>query len=238
MLTHAINWMQIATTLVEALLLLRVVALKLYRIYLFITIFCTLNVLFDGVSWYVGWASHEAGNIFVYTLFFFALLYPFVAWDAFEESKAQVAKLRRLQTIRMVSGLLLTAICALLIGLFVQPADADGNSAMAPYMGVFLLTGSASGAAAFLWFLYRFAKAQKIVMAHNTSVWAIFFIIASLLQILDCLEIMIRGLIPEMASDLGGMVLLTLNLALLAWCIFSLKAAPSDVAPAQEKASP
>ncbi len=227
-----------ATTVVEAVLVVRVVALKLYRIYAFITLYCVLNVLFDGVSWYEGWRSEPAANIFVYSLFFFALLYPFVAWDAVEESKALLGKVRRLQTVRMVSGLFLTGICALLIALTVQPTDAQGNSSIAPFMGVFLLTGAASAGAAFLWFLYRFTRAQKIAMAHNTFVWTIFFIVAFCLAILGCLETLIRGLIPALAGDIAGMVLLTANLGLLAWCIVSLKAAPSDVAHEPENATP
>lgn len=236
MLSHAIDWMQMATTVVEAVLLVRVVALKLYRIYAFITLYCVLNVLFDAVSWYVGWQSAGAANIFIYSLFFFAVLYPFAAWDAFEESKALLGKLRRMQTVRMASGLFLTAICALVVVLVAQPTDEQGNSSVAAFLGVFLLTGAASAGAAFLWFLYRFTRAQKIAIAHNTFVWTIFFIAAFLLAILDCLETIIRGLIPAVAGDIAGVVLLTLDLGLLAWCIISLKAAPSDVAQAGEKA--
>lgn len=235
MLSHAIDWMQMATTVVEAVLLVRVVALKLYRIYAFITLYCALSVLFDGVSWYEGWQSQPAANVYICSLFFFTLLFPFVAWDAFEESKAQLGKLRRLQTVRMVSGLFLTGIFALLIALAL-PSDAQGSSNMAAFMGLFLLTGAASGGAAFLWFLYRFTRAQKIAVAHNTFVWTIFFIAAFCLVILNCLEAMIRGLIPTLAGDIAGIAVLTGNLALLAWCIFSLKSAPKDVAQAPEKA--
>jgi hypothetical protein len=236
MLKHAIDWMQMGTTVVEGLLLLRVVSLKLYRIYIFVTLYCALNLLFDAVSWYVGWDAPEAENIFIYSLYFFALLNPFVAWDVFEESKAQIGKLRRMQTIRMASGLFLTGICALVVGIYVQPTDAQGNSTIGPFMGVFLLTGAASAGAAFLWFLYRFARTQKIAIAHNTFVWTVFFIVSFLLSILDCMEVMIRALIPAAAADIAGVVLLTVNLALLAWCIFSLKAVPSDVASASENA--
>lgn len=238
MLTQAINWMQMGATVVEALLLLRVAGLKLYRIYLFITLFCALNVLFDGVMWYVGWDSREAANVFIYSLFFYTVLFPFAAWDALEESKAQMAKVRRLQTLRMVSGLFLTGICALIVVFSLDPEDIHGNSARAVYMGLFLLTGAASGAAAFLWFLYRYARAQKIVLAHNTSVWTMFFMLIAVLQILDCLADMTRGLIPDKAADIGAMVLLALNVVLLGWCIFALKPVPRDVQQAAEKASP
>jgi hypothetical protein len=48
---------------------------------------------------------------------------------------------------------------------------------------------------------------------------------------------MIQALIPAAAADIASVVLLTLNLALLGWCIISLKAVPADVASASENAS-
>ena len=224
-------------TVVEGLLLFRILSLKLYRVYAFITLYCALNLLFDGASWYVGWEAPEAATIFIYSLFFFALLYPLVAWDTFEESKTQLAKLRRAQTIRLVSGLFITGLCALLIGLNLEPTDPHGNSTLAVFIGVFLLTGSASACAAFLWFMYRFIRTQKIVIAHNTFVWAVYFMLALSLAIVDCMAVLIRPLIPAAAGDITGLVLLTLDLGLLGWCIVRLKAVPPDVASAPEKAS-
>jgi hypothetical protein len=237
MLKHAIEWLQMSVTVVEGLLLLRVLSLKLHRVYAFITLYCTLNLLFDAVSWYLGWESSETGRVFIYSLFFFAALYPFAAWDVFEESKTLIAKLRRLQMIRLVSGLLITCLCALLVGLTVEPSDANGNSIMLAFMGVFLLTGSASACAAFLWFMYRFIRANKITIAHNTVIWVVFFTIALTLEIIDCLTELIRSLIPPTASDIAGLVLLSLDLLLMAWCILRLKAIPSDVPSAPENAS-
>jgi hypothetical protein len=237
MLKHAIEWLQMAITVVEGLLLLRVLSLKLHRVYTFITLYCVLNLFFDAVSWYLGWETPEAGHVFIYSLFFFAPLYPLAAWDVFEESKTLVAKLRRLQMIRLASGLFITCVCALLLGLTIEPADPSGNSIMPAFLGVFLLTGSASACAAFLWFMHRFVRTNKLAIAHNTSVWIIFFMLALSLEIVNCLAEFIRALIPPLASDLMSLVLMSLDLAVLAWCILRLRAIPSDVASAPEKAS-
>lgn len=223
-------------TVVEGLLLARVLALKLHRVYAFITLYCVLNLLFDAACWYFGWEGPESGRIFVFSLFFFAPLYPLAAWDVFEESKAVVGKLRRLQMIRLVSGLLITCLCALLISLFVEPTDMNGNSLMVLFTGVFLLTGSASACAAFLWFMYRFARANKITLAHNTVIWIIFFIASLSLQIADCMTDFIHSLIPPLFTDVAAVVLLSLDLVLIAWCILRLKALPSELPPAPEKA--
>jgi hypothetical protein len=234
---HAIEWLQMAVTVAEGLLLVRVLSLKLHRVYAYITLYCVLNLFFDAASWYLGWETPETGRIFIYSLFFFAPLYPLAAWDVFEESKTMVGKLRRLQMIRLISGLLLTSLCALLLGLTIEPTDASGNSMMAPFIGVFLLTGSASACAAFLWFVHRFTRANKIVLAHNTVVWIVFFILALLLEIIDCMAEFIRSLIPALASDLLSVALLALDFLVLGWCTLRLKAAPSDQPLAPEKAT-
>lgn len=237
MLKHAIEWLQMVVTVAEGLLLVRVLSLKLQRVYAFITLYCVLNLFFDAASWYLGWEAPEAGRIYVYSLFFFAPLYPLAAWDVFEESKTLVAKLRRLQMIRLVSGLFITCLCALLLGLTLEPTDTSGNSIMPAFIGVFLLTGSASACAAFLWFMNRFTRANKITLAHNTIIWIVFFILALSLEIVSCLAEFIRALIPALASDLLSVVLLSLDFLVLAWCTLRLRAVPSDIPSAPEKAS-
>jgi hypothetical protein len=237
MLKQTIDWAQMVATIVEGVLLLRVVALRLHRTYAFITLFCVVTLFFDAASWYFGWETKESERIFIYSLFFLTVLYPLVVWDVFEESKAQVGKLRRLQTIRLVSGLFLTGICAVLLGLNLPVSDAQGNPMLAVFLGIFLLTGSASACAAFLWVARRFIRSQKIVIAHNTVVWMIFFFLVFCLQIASCMATLLRSFMPNVAGDIIGLVLISLELVVLAWCILRLKAVPSDVASAPEKAS-
>ena len=232
MLKQVIDWAQMVVTVVEGLLLVRLLMLKLHRTYAFITLYCVVSVFFDGATWYLGWQSKESEQIFIYSLFFFTVLYPLVVWDVFEESKTQMAKLRRLQTVRLVSGLFLTGICALLLGLNLDATDAKGNSAMPAFMGIFLLTGSASGAAAFIWVARRFVRSQKIALAHNTIIWMIFFFLVFCLQILFCMLTITRGYVAAIVADSIALVLLAVDLLVLAWCILRLKAVPSDAAPA------
>lgn len=224
-------------TVMEGLLLARVIALKLHRTYAFITLYCVVSVFFDGVSWYLGWQAKESERIFIYSLFFFTVLYPLVVWDIFEESKAQVAKLRRLQAVRLVSGLFLTGICALLLGLNLETTDPKGNSTLAAFLGIFLLTGSASASAAFIWVVRRFVRSQKIVIAHNTWIWMVFFFLVFSLAILDCMGTIARAYIPAVAGDILALLLLLMSFLLLAWCILRLKAVPSDVPSPRENAS-
>lgn len=237
MLKHVIDWTEMAATVLEGVLLARVLALKLHRTYAFITLYCVVSAFFDGASWYLGWQTKESERIFIYSLFFFTVLFPLVVWDVFEESKAQVAKLRRLQAVRLVSGLFLTGICALLLGLNIPTTDEKGNSILAAFVGIFLLTGSASACAAFIWVLRRFVRSQKLALAHNTVVWMIFFFLVFSLAILDCMGTIARAYIPPVAGDSLALALGLMNLALLVWCILRLKAVPSDAPSARENAS-
>src|SRR3982751_582503 len=96
MLHQASHWTEIAGIAVSALLLCRVLALRLHRVYLFITLVCLLDLLFGGIELWLGDRSQASSRIFLYSRFVYAFVYPMVAWDVFEEMKAQVGKLRRL----------------------------------------------------------------------------------------------------------------------------------------------
>ena len=69
MLDQVTHWIEIASAAVDGLLLLRVLQLKLQRIYVFITLACVLSLFFDGVSIWLGTQSREAGMAFLYSRF-------------------------------------------------------------------------------------------------------------------------------------------------------------------------
>src|SRR3954447_639383 len=113
MLSQVNHWLEIAATTVDALLLCRVLLLRLQRTYLFITLACVLTVLFDGVQLWLGSASDASVRVFIYSRFLWALLFPLVAWDVFEELKGQLGKLRRVAVGRLASGLFFAVVFSL-----------------------------------------------------------------------------------------------------------------------------
>ncbi len=113
--------MEMVGTVAEGLLVCRILGLKLHRMYAFLTLFCVLNFFFDVVSWWLGWKSQETARVAMYSLFLFAALSPFASWDVFEEVKPQASKLMRLQAVRLVSGLLITAIFGLVLAVSFRP---------------------------------------------------------------------------------------------------------------------
>jgi len=237
MLNQAIHWMQIVGTATDALLLWRVLALKLHRVYVFIALYCVLELFFDVAAWSLGWQSDESTKIYFYSRFLYAALFPAMAWDVFEEVKSQVTKLRRLPAARLVSGLFVTAIFACLMFATVEDKDFNGSSGLVDLVGVFLWAGSCSACLVFVWTLYGAIRTQKIELPRNTSVWLIFFMLTLALAILECGVILFLFKLSSVQQDILTLVFLSFNLGLTAWCIIRLKAVPSHGTAAPEKVS-
>ena len=128
MLHQTSHWIEIASLAVGALLLCRVLLLRLYRVYLFITLACLLDLLFGGVFFWLGDGSQANDRVFLYSRFIYALVYPMAAWDVFEEIKTQVGKLRRLAIGRLISGLFFAVIFGLIMAAFTDTGDANSES--------------------------------------------------------------------------------------------------------------
>jgi hypothetical protein len=237
MLNQTIHWMQIVGTAADALLLWRVIALKLHRVYAFIALYCVLELFFDVAAWSLGWQSDASTKVYFYSRFLYAALFPAMALDVFEEIKAQIAKLRRLPTARLISGLFVTAIFACLMFATVEEKDFNGSSTLVNLVGVFLWAGSCSASLVFVWTLYRAIRAQKLDVPNNTSVWLIFFMVTLVLAILECGVILFGFKLSSLQQDIVMLVFLCFGLALTVWCIIRLKAVPSHGTAAPEKVS-
>lgn len=231
---QVVQWLEMAGTVAEGLLVLRILGLKLHRIYAFVTLFCVLNFFFDAVSWWLGWKSQETERVITSSLFLFAALAPFAVWDVFEEVKPQAAKLMRLQAIRLVSALLLTAIFGMIVAVSLDMKDAQGNSVLLDALGLLFWTCSASACLMFLWLTYRMMREQNIQPAHNTFVWRTFLLLSLAFSILNYVFLFLRALISAETSDVLEIVMLVLDLGLTGWCIVRLKAVPSHAPSAPE----
>ena len=136
-----IHWLQMGGTVVEGIVLLRMVSLKLQRVYLWVTLYWAVNLVIDVSAWSFGWDSPESQRIFLFTRFLLAALYPIAAWDAFEEMGVLVAKLRKLHALRLVSGLLVTALLSFVFSLGLDDQYIEGTSSSVVFIGLFLWMG-------------------------------------------------------------------------------------------------
>lgn len=235
MLNQTIHWMQIVGTAADALLLGRVLALKLHKVYAFIALYCVLEVLFDVAAWWLGWQSEESTRVYFYSRFLYAALFPAMAWDVFEEIKSQITKLRRIPTARLMSGLFVTAIFACLIFATVEEKDFASSSGLIELVGVFLWAGSCSASLIFVWTLNRAIRAQKIELPNNTSVWLIYFMLTLVLAILESALILFGLKLGSVQQDILTLFFMAFDVALTAWCIIRLKALPSHGTATPEK---
>lgn len=229
--------MEIAGTAVDALLLCRILMLRLHRVYLFITLACLVAVFFDAVQLWLGPSSPENIRVSLYSRFLYVFLYPLVAWDVFEEAKTETAKLRRLAVVRLISGLIFAAIFGFIASAFFEETETSGQSALLVTLAVVLWAGTSTATLAFLWTLHRQIRKQNIVCPNNTFVWMVFYEFILVGEVLSCLIAIAYPLVNAKAEDLFNLVLLTYGIVVTGWCILKLRGIASGVPSAPENAS-
>ncbi len=234
MLNQAIHWIQMGGTVIDGLLFLRVLTLKLHRVYVFLTLFCAVEFLFDIAQWWLGWDSRSTERLFFYSLFLYSVLFPLMAWDVFEELSKQVLKLRRAFGVRLITGIFVSALFGLFLYLTLDDKDINGSSMLAEMTGMVLWTGATSASLAFVWSLYRLLRRQKIPLPHNTSIWTKFFLLSLLNSLLYFVLLFFTGSFSELQRNVVAIVYLCFNLALTGWCGVRLRALPSQDRPATE----
>lgn len=230
MLDQVILWVDITSLAAEVLLLMRVLQLRLQHVYLFITLACGLSIFFDlGQLWF-GLNSAESQRIFLYSRFLYAAVYPLVAWDAFEEMKPQVSQMRRMAAVRLISALCIAAIFGFILTLFLN-ADQDQAGGMSTGMAIILWAGSSAASLAFLFTLQRASKAQQLARPHNTFVWATFYQLILVCELVACFSDTVAALINATPLAMGVLqiCLILSGLAITVWCTARLKRIPADV---------
>ncbi|MBV8572229.1 MAG: hypothetical protein JO319_16535 [Acidobacteriaceae bacterium] len=236
MLNQVTHWVEIAAAVIDALLLMRVLQLRLQRIYLFITIVCVLAVFFDGVTLWLGIQSAESGRVSLYSRFLYVVIYPAAAWEVFEEIRARIAPLRRAAMLRLITSLIMAAIFGLVFIAFADTAQA-GSQGVITLLAVVLWTGSSVASVAFLWTMHRAIKKQKIALPNNTFVWLVYFELLLALEVVICIYAIAGPLLNQGAEDIADIVFNTYGMLITLWCVWKLRAIASGVPSAQEKPS-
>ena len=237
MLTEANHWIDIVGAAVDALLLCRVLMLRLQRVYVFITLACLVNLFFDGIYLWLANDANASERVLVYSRFLYLFLFPLAGWDVFEEMKPQIAKLRRMALGRLLSGLFFAVLFGFLMTFLAAPNDASGPALMLT-LAIVLWAGSSTATLAFLWTLDRAIRAQNIPRPHNTAIWIVFWQLNLLGEVLSCFYILLSMAFQHTAmSDVVGLLFGAYGIAITLWCILKLRALPSDVpsAPASAK---
>lgn len=235
MLDHAVQWMEIVESVADALLLIRILALRLNRLYTFLTLFCVLNVAFDVIAWWLGSESPANVRVSAYAQFLFAVVFPLVAWDIFEEVKTQAAKLRRLRAPRLVSGVMLSLIFGLIMTLTLDDKDFNGMSSSVVFVGLVMWVGSATTSLLFVWFVYKGVKSQNAEIPNNTPVLSFYVLGTLALAIFECAFSFFE--FNAVIRNVLRLIFEFFELVITTWCTIRLKSLQSDVPSTPEKAS-
>ncbi len=237
MLDQVNYWMDIGGTVVDGLLLLRILQLRLHRIYFFITLAAFLSLFFDGVMLWLGARSHEFVLVFFYSRFLYAFVFPAAAYDVWEESKSRIANIRRPAAFRLVSSLLIASILGLIITGFAGNDDA-GEGVVLGTFAVILWAASTTASLAFLWSVHRLTRAKNIELPSNTAVWLLFYQLSLVGEVVACVLMIIDQQFSPFVSTVLEVSLGVYEIAITLWCIWHLRALSSDVPSAQEGATP
>ena len=229
--------MEIAASAFDAILLLRVLALRLHRTYQLITLACFLEVFFDGIGLWLGNDSPEMARLFLYDRFLYAVLFPMVVWDVFEEVKSQIDKIRKLAVARLLSGLILAALFGCVLTLVGVTSEENGEQSLIATMGLVLWAGSSTACLSFLWTLHRRIRTDKLEAPRNTFVWMIYYELVLLGELTSCFFLIVAPFLNKNVEEAINLVFLLFGMTITGWCIIKLRALPSDVPSAPEKAS-
>jgi hypothetical protein len=233
MLTQLNHWLEYATAAIDALLLLRIVALRLQRTYVFLTLASLLAVLFDGVILVLTRDSPERLRVEVYSNLLFAFVFPLAAWDVFEEIATAIAAVRRIAILRTLLSLLMVTFFGLVSASLTFGSDDPTGLAFILRLTIVVSTGSATGCLTFFWVMRRALRAQKITLPHNTFVWLIFYVLLLGAQVLTwllwLLEYGLNLSSTALATQLISFGQDSFGILITVWCAVRLKALPKDL---------
>ena len=231
------HWIEVAGTVADALLLLRILQLRLQRTYLWITLAAVITLLLDSVALFYGPESREAVRLFVFSRFLYAFLFPAAAYDVWEEVKTQVGRIRRFAAIRLVSSLSLAALLGFIIAAVAGNGESTDDSLVNTF-AVILWAAASTASLAFLWSMNRLARAAKVAVQGNTLVWLWFFQLTLAAEVVTCFIIIIGQQFTAFVSTAIDFSLALYSILITLWCVWKLRGQPSDLPTESEKSLP
>lgn len=227
MLSQIDFWLQVVGTIVDAILLVRIFALRLRKTYLYITLACTLTLLFDVAVLRYSADREVWQRIFLYSRFLNVLVFPLLVWDVFEEIKSRVAKIRRLAMWRLVSGILFTTLLSLILIAFAEPDSSEGT--MMPTLAFILWAGSSTASLAFLITMHRVLRVQTLPLPNNTAVWLRYYELELASEVLYCFWLIaVQVMKSEAIANGVGLGFSVFAIAITLWCAWRIKRIPSE----------
>jgi uncharacterized membrane protein len=233
MLNQINHWIEYVSAGVDLVLLLRVLALRLQRTYVFLTLACAVSVIFDVANLRF---AQESPFIQLYTDLFLAFLFPLAVWDIFEEVAQSVAALRRVAIMRTIASLIIITFFGLVWTGSLSQSDDPTNLLFTLALTFAVSTASASSCLAFLWIMRRGMTLQKIPTPNNTLVWMIFYALLLIGQLISWCALVVEQYLNQSGrgtfSTIANLVINSYGILITIWCVLKLRGLPKDVASA------
>ena len=227
-------WLERVDIAIDALLVLRILGLRLHKTYLFITLAAVLSLFYDAVGLILGSETEQFFRVVILSKFLYAIVFPLAIWDVFEEAKPLVEKTRQTAMSRMIGSLIFITLWGLLIAAFTSSEDGDQIGYLMR-LAVIVWTGSVAAALAFLWVMRKSGKALSWQLPSNTRVWFRYFQLSLILEAVTCTLVLCLPLLKStgltMADGMGDVALMIVeiaNFAVVGWCVWRLRAVPSN----------
>ena len=236
MLKEILHWMLIAGTAADVILLLRLLTLKLHRVYVFIALDCSLGVLFDAVTLWFGWDSPASTAAFQYSRLLFAAVTPMIAWDVFEELVTRQPAARQIAATHLranlLSGIVFAVFLLLIAAIF---GTAEGDEFLA-FTGVALWACAAVLSLNFIWRTVAALHAKNIELPRNTQIWSTFYRLSFGWTAVLIAMVFFGFPSTNTQSDVVTIVSVVFDVSITAWCVLRLKASHGDGALGAETA--
>ena len=146
------------------------------------------------------------------------VIFPLAAWDAFEGVPAPLQVFRRPQLVRLITGMVLTTVVALLVG-GTMGENASSYDVTIQVAIIVWLSSSASSLG-FVWIMRRLARAQKVALSGNIETFSTYFLLVFTLEVLAAISVVIP---MKGAAQLIEIALTLAGAAISAWCIARLR---------------
>ena len=227
MLKTAVHWMLIVGAIADLILLLRILGLKLHRLYAFITLDAALGLLFDATGWWLGWDSREYARVYFYSRFLYAAVVQAVAWDVFEESIHSLGESAATGGSAIESRIDFDRAACDFFAVCPEFRHHGRSRGLVFHrhavVGEFLRDQSA-----FSHQDISNASNGKIVIPHNTVVWARFYQLSFACSLVDS-ALLFSGLnLGSTASGALDVAFIGFELALVSWCVVRLQGVPQN----------
>ncbi|HLH01866.1 MAG TPA: hypothetical protein VKX25_03790 [Bryobacteraceae bacterium] len=235
MLGQLNHWILIAGTAADALLLLRILQLRLQKTYTFITLAALVTLFFDIVGLWLGLDSRENLYVILYSRFLLLFVFPAAAYDVWEEARPQIEPIRRFAGVRMIGSLAIASLFGLIIA--AVTGSEEGRDTLLGTFAIIVWASAATSSLAFLWSVRRLARAQNVALPANTLVWLLYYKLLLAGEVVWCFLLITGEIINATALDSLQLVLNLYEIAVTLWCVWRLRSIASGVPTAPENVS-